>query len=171
MDNLPDLGGYPNINFNNIGLTQLTFPYSTDPGRRDRAIQAQDHVSWFRGKHTIKMGGQFSRYSTLMFTQDNGLFGNVTFSNRYTGNTYADFLLGIPFQSSRLNPLVGRKRTDSELGIFVQDAFKVSSRLTLDRGVGLDRRLGKVLASGSAPQELGVPFDARHRGAQVVRHE
>ena len=40
--------------------------------------------------------------------------------------------------SSRLNPLVGRTRTDSELGIFVQDAFKVSSRLTLDLGLRWD---------------------------------
>ena len=33
---------------------------------------------------------------------------------------------------------MGRKRIDSELGIFVQDAFKVSSRLTLDLGVRWD---------------------------------
>ena len=64
--------------------------------RLDRPLQIQDHVSWFRGKHTIKGGVQFSRYSTGALSQDSGLFGNVTFSNWYTGNTYADFLLGIP---------------------------------------------------------------------------
>ena len=45
---------------------------------------------------------------------------------------------GLPFQSTRLNPLIGRTKTDSELGIFVQDAFKVSKRLTLDLGLRWD---------------------------------
>ena len=37
-----------------------------------------------------------------------------------------------------MNPLIGRTKTDSELGIFVQDAFKVSKRLTLDLGLRWD---------------------------------
>jgi len=138
VNDLPDLGGYPNFNFSNIALTQLTFPYSTNPSRRDRAIQIQDHVSWFRGKHTIKMGGQFSRYSTYAFTQDNGLFGNVTFSNRFTGHTYADFLLGIPTSATRsfVKPADDVQRRT--LGFFYTDEYKVSPKLTLTLGVRYD---------------------------------
>jgi hypothetical protein len=67
-----------------------------------------------------------------------GSYGSFNFNGTYTGFSYADFLLGIPFSSSRLNPLIGRTRTDSELGIFVQDSFKVSKRLTLDLGLRWD---------------------------------
>lgn len=138
VNDLPDLGGYPNINFSNIGLTQLTFPYSTDPGRRDRALQIQDHVSWFKGTHTIKFGAQFSRYSTYSFTQNSGLFGNVTFSNRYTGNTYADFLLGIPTSVSRsfVKPADDIQR--KTFGFFFTDDYKISPKLTLSLGVRYD---------------------------------
>src|SRR6266849_3592577 len=148
VNDLPSLGGYPNFNFSNIGLTQLTFPYSTDPSRRDRAIQAQDHVSWFRGKHTLKMGVQFSRYSTYAFTQDNGLFGNVTFSNRFTGHTYADFLLGIPTSASRsfVKPADDIKR--NTYGFFYTDEYKVNPKLTLTLGVRYDLLLPYTHSSG-----------------------
>ena len=138
VSDLPDLGGYPNINFSNIALTQLQFPYSTDPGRRDRAIQFQDVVSLIKSKHTIKTGIQFSRYSTYSFSQNNGLFGNVTFSNRYTGNTYADFLLGIPTSASRsfVKPADDIQR--KTFGYFVTDQFKVSPKLTMTLGVRYD---------------------------------
>lgn len=131
-------GGYPNINFTNIGLTQLQFPYSTDPGRRDRAIQFQDHLTWFKGVHTVKVGVQYSRYSTYSLTQDSGLFGNVTFSNRYTGNTYADFLLGIPTSVSRsfVKPPDDIQR--HSMGFFVSDEYKVNPRLTLTVGLRYD---------------------------------
>lgn len=138
VSDLPSLGGYPNISLSNTSLTQLTFPYATNPSRRDRSIQAQDHLSWFRGKHSVKTGVQFSRYSTLAFTQDNGLFGNVTFSNRYTGNTYADFLLGIPSSASRsfVKPADDLQRIT--YGFFVSDEYKISPKLTLTLGLRYD---------------------------------
>jgi TonB-dependent receptor-like protein len=68
-----------------------------------------------------------------------GTYGSFTFNGSLSGFGYADFLMGLPFQSTRLNPLIGRTKTDSELGLFVQDAFKVSKRLTLDLGLRWDR--------------------------------
>ena len=46
---------------------------------------------------------------------------------------------GFPFTSTRLDPLTNRTLQDSELGLFVQDSFKATSRLTLDLGLRWDR--------------------------------
>jgi len=132
------------------GLSAMGFPIMQISGYSNIAIQAggvtnddrdwgfADTLTWARGKHVLKMGGEFKPQSSFSSLVPDGSYGSFTFNGSYTGFSYADFLLGIPFQSSRLNPLVGRKRTDSELGIFVQDAFKVSSRLTLDLGLRWD---------------------------------
>ncbi|MEJ7605634.1 MAG: TonB-dependent receptor [Bryobacteraceae bacterium] len=65
-------------------------------------------------------------------------FGSFNFNGSLTGVGYADFLLGLPFSSSRINPLTNRTQTAHELGMYVQDTFKISSRLTLDLGVRWD---------------------------------
>jgi hypothetical protein len=132
------------------GLSAMGFPIMAISGFSNIAIQAggitnddrdwgiADTLTWAVGKHVIKMGGEYkpqSSYSTLV---PDGTYGSFTFNGSLTGFSYADFLLGLPFQSSRLNPLIGRTKTDSELGLFVQDAFKVSKRLTLDLGLRWD---------------------------------
>src|SRR5205823_1435340 len=121
------ISGYSNIAIQAGGITN-----------DDRDWGAADTLTWAHGRHVLKMGGEFKPQSSYSSLVPDGSYGSFTFNGSYTGFSYADFLLGIPFQSSRLNPLVGRKRTDSELGIFVQDAFKVSSRLTLDLGLRWD---------------------------------
>jgi hypothetical protein len=132
------------------GLSAMGFPIMAISGFSNIAIQAggitnddrdwgiADTLTWAKGKHVLKMGGEYkpqSSYSTLV---PDGSYGSFTFNGSLSGFGYADFLLGLPFQSSRLNPLIGRTKTDSELGLFVQDAFKVSKRLTLDLGMRWD---------------------------------
>src|SRR5207244_6801727 len=66
-------------------------------------------------------------------------FGSFEFNGSFSGNAYADFLLGLPLSSTRLNPLVNRKVTAKELGLFITDTFKVTPKLTLDYGLRWDR--------------------------------
>jgi hypothetical protein len=104
----------------------------------DRDWGFADTMTWARGKHVLKFGGEYKPQSSFSSLVPEGTYGIFTFNGTYSGNSYADFLLGLPFQSQRLNPLIGRTKTDSELGIFVQDSFKVSKRLTLDLGLRWD---------------------------------
>src|SRR5262249_17511664 len=60
------------------------------------------------------------------------------FNGLVTGNGYADFLLGIPQNSTRLDPLVNRRATNKQVGFFVSDTFKISQKLTLDYGLRWD---------------------------------
>ena len=133
--NLPDVNGVPQIGFSGLGITTLTQTQWRHPGFLNYAQQFQEHMSWFRGRHNIKAGGIFGRTLYQDWQMPTNLFGNLSFSNRFTGHPYADFLLGIPTTSSRAaaNLFIDRLRWDKQF--FVTDEWKVRSNLTLNMGV------------------------------------
>ena len=99
-----------------------------------------------KGKHTIKFGGDVQRIqSTLTNSQDDprGIFnfnGNYT-SNlgaAGTGNAYASFLLGDPYQVIRdfVNTVPAVRITFA--GFFVQDDYRITHSLTLNLGLRWD---------------------------------
>lgn len=127
--------GFPTINIS--GYSSL----SVQPGgvsQIARNLTFSDSVIWTTGKHIIKAGGELRTYRNYNGNVPRNTYGNFTFNGSMTGNAVADFLLGIPYSSQRLNPLVDRTQTAKELGIYVTDTFKVSPRLTLDLGLRWD---------------------------------
>jgi Carboxypeptidase regulatory-like domain/TonB dependent receptor-like, beta-barrel len=98
-----------------------------------------DSMTYATGKHVVKFGGELRTYSDFNGQVPNQNFGDFQFNGSFSGNAYADFMLGLPLSSTRLNPLVDRKRTQKELGLFVTDTFKVNPKLTLDYGLRWDR--------------------------------
>ena len=101
--------------------------------------QIRDDISWTKGAHQLKMGGSWAIYKKV---QD--LFGNTqgyfTFNDNFTGNDFADYLLG---SASRLQ----RKMAVQDSGhwnnvswaAYVQDNWRVNNRLTLNLGTSLGR--------------------------------
>jgi len=132
---LPDTNGILKLNWSNLGLTGLTQTDWRHPGFKNYPRQFQEQLSWFRGRHNIKMGGIFGfvRYEDSQAPAN--LFGNVTFSNRYTNHTYADFLLGIPTSAARAFPQAYINRTRPSYDLFLTDDFKVNTKLTLNLGI------------------------------------
>jgi hypothetical protein len=63
------------------------------------------------------------------------VYGEYDFSGIYTGSGYADFLLGIPQTTELSLPNPNRNLRGTTIGIYAQDQFKVSSRLTLNYGL------------------------------------
>lgn len=103
--------------------------------------QLTNDLLWTRGKHTVKVGGNFMFIQSphLQAFQSNGTFtfnGNFTrqSSNNTFGNAFADFLLGIPFNSQLSSVAQGNQRRRIHGG-YIQDDFKVSNRLTLNVGL------------------------------------
>jgi carboxypeptidase family protein len=128
--------GFPAMTFSGTGsvteLSTVTGGVKAD----DSVLSFEDSVTWSKGQHVWKFGGQYHTYRTFSGIVPD--YGSFSFNGLFTGNAYADFLLGLPNSSSRVDPLVNRARKTKELGLFVMDTFKVTQKLTLDLGLRWD---------------------------------
>jgi hypothetical protein len=97
-----------------------------------------DSLTWSIGSHILKLGGELKTVQEFLGSIPDPTFGNFNFNGSLSGHAYADFLLGMPFTSSRVSPLVNRDRREKEFGMYITDTFKVSQKLTLDYGVRWD---------------------------------
>ncbi len=96
-------------------------------GRGDITWQYSDTVGWIRRKHSIRMGGEFRRFASNNLNSGTG--GVLTFG------TLAAFLAGTPTQATQTSlPATPALRVNA-FGMFVQDDYKVSARLTLNLGL------------------------------------
>ncbi|HUS04827.1 MAG TPA: carboxypeptidase regulatory-like domain-containing protein [Bryobacteraceae bacterium] len=123
-----DISGYPSL---------FTTPGGV--GLDDHDWGFADTLTWSRGRHVLKIGGEYKPQSRFQGNIPEGTYGSFSFDGTFSGYSYSDFLLGLPFQSTRLDPLTNRTIRDSELGVFLTDSFKATSRLTLDLGIRWDR--------------------------------
>lgn len=99
-----------------------------------------DDVSWIKGSHQIAFGGSYIRTMVQSRTGVNAN-GTMTFNGSVTGNGnaaaglgMADFLLGLASSWRQGNLALYDNRVNN-VGLYVQDSWKVSSRLTLSYGV------------------------------------
>ncbi len=140
--------GFPSISFNysgaaSAGSSEFSSWGGGDPNLNiETRLQLADNLSWTRGKHSFKLGGDVrrERFDTLKGTP---FFGTEVYGATFTtssdapgsGLPFADYLLGYPtfFQAS---PMLnwGRQR-DLYFGVYAQDDWKVSRKLTLNLGV------------------------------------
>lgn len=96
----------------------------------------RDVLSWNRGRHSIKVGGEVSLNKDVQDTLLNN-YGVFSFNNTATGNGFGDFLFGIPNAISQDAPV--RAYTNTwYTALFVQDDFRVHQRVTLNLGLRWD---------------------------------
>ena len=96
----------------------------------------RDVYSWNIGNHSLKLGGELSLNKDIQQTLLNN-YGVFTFNNGATKNALADFLIGIPSAITQDAPVTGYTNTWYS-ALFVQDDFRVNSRLTLNLGMRWD---------------------------------
>ncbi len=133
--NLPDITGVTKLSWTGLGLTGLTSADFRNPGFLNYLQEFQDHVSWFKGRHNLKFGGNIGRVTWDDGAANANLFGSLNFSTRFTGNAYGDFLLGIPTTAARAFAPVRVDRLRYQYDFFAVDDFKVNSRLTINLGL------------------------------------
>jgi hypothetical protein len=94
-------------------------------------------IYWNKGKHTITIGftSKWSRGYNANAAFSRGYFD---FTGTYTGDAFADYLLGFPFHGYRSFPRNDFGVFQSSQAPFIQDQWKVTPRLTLIAGLRYD---------------------------------
>jgi len=120
--------------FNITGITSTDQPNSHTIALNTN-FQWTDNVSWTRKSHFFKFGVDIIRDQIGGGSLPNSIYGTYNFNGTFTGFGYADFLLGIPQQTTRTIPTRDRYLRGTMWGFYAQDQFKVNSSLTLNYGV------------------------------------
>ena len=94
---------------------------------------AQHSWSWFRGRHQFDWGLDFLREQSIL-DQDFLSDGSFTFGGRFSGDNLVDFLYGKPSAFTQISTLYDNL-VRNLYGLYVQDNWKVSRRVTLNLGL------------------------------------
>ena len=133
------LTGLPTFTLTNFAsLGDRTF--APNP-KRVGVLQVTDNVSWTRGNHGIKFGGDM-RFRNNFAGTSNIARGSFTFNGQFTsrvpgtgaGSAIADLLLGLT-SAAQLSTLLTGDFRDQYYGLYVNDAWRVTPKLTLNLGL------------------------------------
>src|SRR6202163_4717112 len=184
----PLLSGIPNIKlspFTELGAFH-NFPKIVGP---DKVYSFVDQVSYLRGKHAFKFGGEIRRYLVHQGTFRGGR-GRVTFAS------LEDFLQGNPAKAGILGGDPIRNISQWLYAGYAQDDWRITKRVTLNLGlryelqgvptedhnlfgnwepsVGLEQ-VGKNISSiykrdgKNFSPRVGVAWDVTGKGTTIVR--
>jgi Carboxypeptidase regulatory-like domain len=138
--NLPATLGFP------AGISPHVFPKfsisngvstslgpETYSGGVQNVFTYSDVLSWTKGRHSFSAGGLFNK-SQVNKPQVWGV-PTFTFNGQYTGNGFADFLLGDVQQYQYKATLTEYGERHTSMAAFIQDDWKVLRNLTLNLGL------------------------------------
>lgn len=116
--------GLPQINV--AGGLNFGGPSTLPQGRADTSFVVSDALSLLRGRHSIKLGGEYRRFFSNIFVLDAGTFNFPSVAAFVTGNANS-FSITLGDRSSSI--------VQGALDLFVQDSFKWRSNLTFELGL------------------------------------
>jgi len=125
--------GFPTItlsNYSNFAGQSGGYPKQN----KSRSIQYVDHVSYATGKHDLRFGYE-NFHNTETFVYGSNSVGTFNFNGNYSGDNFADFLLGYPGNSTRsyFRDLWGN--AGNFQASYVQDDYRAKSNLTVNMGL------------------------------------
>jgi hypothetical protein len=141
-----DLGGNYNENgpFNLLpaaivagGGVSITFLPAFFVQNPERTFQIGDNLTWTLGRHALRFGTtiELLRINTLVQSPPGiSVFLSIP-APTFTGNAWADFLLGHPFVWSDGSYSTAGDARDYRTDFYAQDDIKFNSRLTLNLGL------------------------------------
>jgi outer membrane receptor protein involved in Fe transport len=129
------LGGVTGMDI--TGHIRIGSPNFMPKFQHTNQLQWIDSLSWVKGRHQLKFGAD------LMLPMSNEYFdvaptrGNLSFTTQYTGNAFADFMLGYVQRAQLTNVFVVTQELRSQ-SFFAQDDWRASDKLTVNLGLRYD---------------------------------
>ena len=114
--------------------------------------QMRDNLSYQKGKHLFKTGFELRQHRSEAFVVGGAAniggdaWGRYTFTGAFTGNDFADVVLGLPESTSISSTRSRIFAREWEFGTYFQDDWKVTPNLTLTPGIRF--------------QHYGAPYEA-----------
>jgi hypothetical protein len=131
----PAVGGLPSFNFAGAIPFESTNTWLNSISQVQNNYQVVDNLSWYRSRHTFKMGLDVRRYQVNDENKPTSLRGAFNFDDQLSGLAYANFLLGVPSYAERSIARPNAYLRGSQFGFYFQDDFKVSQKITLNYGI------------------------------------
>lgn len=131
-----DLNRIPSISLS--GTTGTNYTTSWEPWRNTAdSYQIRDDVSWTKGGHQLRFGAGWLKYlkNQDFFATTQGGF---TFDGSFSGNDYADFLLGYAHQYQEFAIKSAGQWNSTSPSAYIQDNWRATHRLTLNLGLRWD---------------------------------
>ena len=127
--------GLPKINVG--GFSPLGATASVPRQRVDTNWHFIDNYSWQVGRHSWKFGYEFRR-TTINIIQNNNFRGKLTFNGNTLNAPLTAFLEGVPSSGSIASSNSHRHEAQNNQGLYVQDSFRWTKRLTVNYGLRWD---------------------------------
>ena len=130
--------GIPHLNFGQI----YSIGYRLGAEERSRVFQYTDNLTWQLGNHSLRFGTDIRHL--IAHTQAGGStpagnYGNFYFysgaGSTATGQEFADFLIGVPFQSQTETIHADNNAAANAYAVYAQDSWKATPNLNLNFGV------------------------------------
>ncbi|HET7219031.1 MAG TPA: TonB-dependent receptor, partial [Vicinamibacterales bacterium] len=134
-------GGQPIAGLSSIGFgSGLTAPGTSalDSDTLAKTYQINEKLTWLKGRHMLKFGGQWLHYNQRRFyAGNNGLLGFINFNGAFTGFAFSDFLLDLVSSKGRGggDPADPWTHLQDRTALFVQDDFKLTPSVTVNLGL------------------------------------
>jgi Carboxypeptidase regulatory-like domain/TonB-dependent Receptor Plug Domain len=156
--------GLPNVAI--TGYSGFSLPNNFPGVFRREDINGKASINLIRSQHSLGFGYEYNDRRTLARHASESSRGTFSFNGQYTGNGFADYLLGMLNSDARNFPLKTFGMAHSPYSAFyVQDFWRLHPSLTLSLGLRYDRWHEKAFVRNN-----GATFDLT-RGKSVAAQD
>ena len=172
----------PVKSFPNINLSGYQGFQGSPSDQRPKSIiihtwQFSDSMTYNLGRHELKFGAEWMHRHDAFIIGQNSV-GNFSFVGTYSGDAFADMLLGYPDNVTRSAFQSVQGNYDDFTSGYVNDNFRVNSQLTLNLGLRYEfnpfmkgirkTRSGFDLQTGKVVVPSGIPANAQPLTPQLL---